>query len=166
MGSYLCHGKGIIRSMAERATRVNEQSVEVLKTVYPIYKREVYGRRQSIMWIAMGGSATLLVLLLLASSQWLTLGTLRWAMILGVVVFSSLLISQIRQQELRHKQAKYELIEIEKALEFFTEDSYLPGKSLYPQAWQVLPERNWQSLISILSLVVLTALVILSFLFS
>ncbi len=153
--------------MAERATRVTEQSVEVLKTVYPIFKREVYGRRQSIMWIATGGSATLLVLLLVASSGWFAMGGgLRWAMILGAVVFSSLLIGQIHQQDLRHKQAKHGLIQIEKALEFFAKDSYLPGKSLYPQTWQELPERDWQFWISVLSLVALTALAVLALLFT
>ena len=116
-----------------------------------------------MMWIAVAGSAALLVLLLVGSSQWFPVGEIRWPLILGVVIFSSLLIDQIRQQDLRHKQAKYGLIEIEKALEFFEEDSYLPGKSLYPQTWQRLPERDWQILVSVLSLVVLTALVILVF---
>ena len=137
--------------------------MEVLKTVYPIFKNEVYARRQSMMWIALAGSAALLGLLLLGSSQWFPVGELKWPIILGVVVFSSLLIDLIRQQDLRHKQAKHELIEIEKALEFFEVDSYLPGKSLYPQTWQRLPERDWQILVSVLSLVVLTALVILVF---
>ena len=116
-----------------------------------------------MMWIALAGSAALLGLLLLGSSQWFHLGELKWPIILGVVVFSSFLIDLIRQQDLRHKQAKHELIEIEKALEFFEVDSYLPGKSLYPQTWQRLPERDWQILVSVLSLVVLTALVILVF---
>ena len=104
-------------------------------------------------WIAMAGSAALLGLLLVGSSQWFSVDVLRWPILLGVVVFSSLLIDQIRQQDLRHKQAKHELIEIEKALGFFEENSYLPGRSLYPQTWQRLPERDWQCLMSVLSLV-------------
>ena len=140
--------------------------MEVLKTVYPIFKNEVYGRRQSMTWIAMAGSATLLGLLLVGSSQWFSVDVLRWPILLGVVVFSSLLIDQIRQQDLRHKQAKHELIEIEKALGFFEENSYLPGRSLYPQTWQRLPQRDWQFLMSVLSITVLTALVILVFLAS
>lgn len=152
--------------MAERKSPLGPQRIEVLKMVYPIFKNEVYARRQSMMWIAVAGSAALLVLLLVGSSQWFPVGALRWPLILGVVIFSSLLIDQIRQQDLRHKQAKYGLIEIEKALEFFEEDSYLPGKSLYPQTWQRLTERDWQLLVAVLSLVVLTALVILAFLSS
>lgn len=119
-----------------------------------------------MMWIAVAGSTALLVLLLVGSSQWFPVGEIRWPLILGVVIFSSLLIDQIRQQDLRHKQAKNGLIEIEKALEFFEEDSYLPGRSLYPQTWQRLSERDWNFLVSVLSLVVLTALVILAFLSS
>ncbi len=149
--------------MAETESPLGPQRIEVLKTVYPIFKNEVYARRQSMMWIALAGSAALLGLLLLGSSQWFPVGELKWPIILGVVVFSFLLIDLIRQQDLRHKQAKHELIEIEKALEFFEVDSYLPGKSLYPQTWQRLPERDWQILVSVLSLVVLTALVILVF---
>jgi len=152
--------------MAEIKSPLGPQRIEVLKMVYPIFKNEVYARRQSMMWIAMAGSAALLVMLLVVSSQWFPVVELRWPIVLGVVVFSSLLIDQIRQQDLRHKQAKHGLIEIEKALEFFEEDSYLPGRSLYPQTWQRLPERDWQLLVSVLSLVVLTALVILAFLSS
>ena len=152
--------------MAETKSPLGPQRMEVLKTVYPIFKNEVYARRQSMTWIAMAGSAALLGLLLVGSSQWFSADVLRWPILLGVVVFSSLLIDQIRQQDLRHKQAKHELIEIEKALGFFEEDSYLPGRSLYPQTWQRLPERDWQFLMSVLSLVVLTALVILVFLAS
>jgi len=152
--------------MAERESPLGPQRIEVLKMVYPIFKNEVYARRQSMMWIAVAGSTALLVLLLVGSSQWFPVGALRWPLILGVVIFSSLLIDQIRQQDLRHKQAKNGLIEIEKALEFFEEDSYLPGRSLYPQTWQRLSERDWNFLVSVLSLVVLTALVILAFLSS
>jgi hypothetical protein len=152
--------------MAETKSPVGPQRMEVLKTVYPIFKNEVYARRQSMTWIAMAGSAALLGLLLVGSFQWFSVDLLRWPIILGVVVFSSFLIDQIRQQDMRHKQAKHELIEIEKALGFFEEDSYLPGRSLYPQTWQRLPERDWQYLMSVLSLVVLTALVILVFLAS
>ena len=152
--------------MVETKSPLGSQRMEVLKTVYPIFKNEVYARRQSMTWIAMAGSAALLGLLLVGSSQWFSADVLRWPILLGVVVFSSLLIDQIRQQDLRHKQAKHELIEIEKALGFFEEDSYLPGRSLYPQTWQRLPERDWQFLMSVLSLVVLTALVILVFLAS
>lgn len=167
MSSHLRYGYVIICAMAESASPIKEQSVEVLKTVYPIFKSEVYARRQSITWLATGGSATLIVLLLVASSGWLTMGGgFRWVLILGVLVFSFFLIGQIRQQDLRHKQAKYGLIEIEKALEFFEEDSYLPGKTLYPQAWQRLPERDWQFRISVVSLVVLMGLVVLAFLLS
>ena len=150
--------------MAETKSLLGLERMEVLKTVYPIFKNEVYARRQSMTWIAMAGSATLLGLLLIGSSQWFSVDVLRWPILLGVVVFSSLLIDQIRQQDLRHKQAKHELIEIEKALGFFEKDSYLPGRSLYPQTWQKLPQRDWQFLMSVLSLVVLTALVILAFL--
>ncbi len=152
--------------MAERESPLGPQRIEVLKMVYPIFKNEVYARRQSMMWIAVAGSTALLVLLLVGSSQWFPVGALRWPLILGVVIFSSLLIDQIRQQDLRHKQAKNGLIEIEKALEFFEEDSYLPGKSLYPQTWQRLTERDWHFFVAVLSLVVLTALVILAFLSS
>ena len=150
--------------MAETKSLLGLERMEVLKTVYPIFKNEVYARRQSMMWIALAGSAALLGLLLLGSSQWFPVGELKWPIILGVVVFSSLLIDLIRQQDLRHKQAKHELIEIEKALGFFENDYYLPGRSLYPQTWQRLPQRDWQFLMSVLSLVVLTALVILAFL--
>ncbi|MCZ6449597.1 MAG: hypothetical protein O6918_01830, partial [Deltaproteobacteria bacterium] len=69
------------------------------------------------------------------------------------------------QQKVRHTQAKQGLIEIEKALQFFQENAYLPGKSLYPLDWQSPPRKDWGMAISTLSLVGLTVLIILAFVF-
>ena len=119
-----------------------------------------------MMRIAAVGCGTLLALLLLGSYRLIPVGGSRWLIILGVLIFTSLLIDQIRQQNLRHKQAKHALIEIEKALEFFEEGSYLPGRSLYPQTWKTLPDWDWNLWFSVFSLLVLTALVILAFLYA
>ena len=139
------------------------EKVEILKMLYPIFKREVFDRRESIMRIATFGSGTLLAVLLLVTSRLLNFGRLRWLAILGLVIFIAGLIDQIKQQKVRHTQAKQGLIEIEKALQFFQENAYLPGKSLYPSDWQSLPGKDWNLAFSILSLAGLTALVILAF---
>jgi len=139
------------------------EKVEILKMLYPIFKREVFDRRESIMRIATFGSGTLLAVLLLVTSRLLNFGRLRWLAILGLVIFIAGLIDQINQQKVRHTQAKQGLIEIEKALQFFQENAYLPGKSLYPPDWQSLPGKDWNLAFSIFSLAGLTALVILAF---
>ena len=141
------------------------EKVEILKMLYPIFKREVFDRRESIMRIATFGSGTLFAVLLLVTSQLLNFGRLRWLAILGLVIFIAGLIDQIKQQKVRHTQAKQGLIEIEKALQFFQENAYLPGKSLYPLDWQSPPRKDWGMAISTLSLVGLTVLIILAFVF-
>ncbi|MCZ6547321.1 MAG: hypothetical protein O6837_04285 [Deltaproteobacteria bacterium] len=141
------------------------EKVEILKTLYPIFKREVFERRESIMRIATFGSGTLFAVLLLVTSRLLNFGRLRWLAILGLVIFIAGLIDQIKQQKVRHTQAKQGLIEIEKALQFFQENAYLPGKSLYPLDWQSPPRKDWGMAISTLSLVGLTVLIILAFVF-
>ncbi len=148
--------------MIDKAPGDQDGRVEVLTSIYPLFKREVYLRRQSIMWLAGGGNVILLALLLAIVSGWLIPGKHRWAVALSVVVFSCLLVVQMHQQALRHKQAKHSLIDIEKALGFFDEGTFLPARSLYPQTWQQLPERDWQYSSSVLSLLVQTVLVVLT----
>jgi len=116
-----------------------------------------------VMKVTSLGAVFLTVLLLLVSSRLLQVGEgvmPRWLTIVGIVVFTGLLIHQIRQQQLRHALAKQGLIEIEKAFLFFEENAYLPGRSLYPPQWQAPPGKDRNVAISILSLLGLTAVVI------
>ena len=155
--------------MAETIFDGGIERVEVLKVLYPIFKQEVFNRREAIMKLTTFGDAFLLALLLLVSSRLLNFGVekgLRWLVILGLVIFAVGLIHQIQQQKVRHTQAKQGLIEIERALQLFQENAYLPGKSLYPLEWQSPPRKDWGVTISTLSFVGLTVLVILAFVFA
>jgi len=135
---------------------------ETLRMLYPIFKQEVFNRRESIMKITTFGSVTLLVILLLVSSRLLSFGNLRWLAVLGLVFFTAVLIHQIQQQKVRHRQAKQGLIEIEKALQLFEQNAYLSGKSVYPSDWQSLPAKDLDVALSISSVIGLAVLVVLA----
>ncbi len=138
------------------------EKVEILKMLYPTFKREVFDRRESIMRIATFGSGTLFAVLLLVTSRLLNFGRLRWLAVLGLVFFTAVLIHQIQQQKVRHRQAKQGLIEIEKALQLFEQNAYLSGKSVYPSDWQSLPAKDLDVALSISSVIGLAVLVVLA----
>ena len=54
----------------------------------------------------------------------------------GAFLLALLCLGQIRQERLRHKEAKSQLIVLEKNAALFTEGAFLPGESLYPTAWE------------------------------
>ncbi len=67
--------------MAETIFDGGIERVEVLKVLYPIFKQEVFNRREAIMKLTTFGDAFLLALLLLVSSRLLNFGVengLRW----------------------------------------------------------------------------------------
>jgi len=137
-----------------------EEQIETLKSLYPLYKEEVYRRRNWMMSLTALGSGYLL--LLLFSVQGITPQSqslfLTLVAIGGVVIFSVLLIYLILQQRDRHRMAKQTLIEIERRLGLYQEDLYLDHNALYPPNWQTA----WLSDRSVLVYIgVLTTLMIL-----
>ncbi|HLB02659.1 MAG TPA: hypothetical protein VJM77_05955 [Nitrospiria bacterium] len=136
------------------------QKLETLRMLYPIFKREVFDRRDRMMKIAGLGSGFLLLLQTLMLYLSISSGLL----IIGVIIFTVLTVAQIFQQSRRHEQAKQAVIEIEKALGLFEPGTYLPDRSLYPQHWQTRPSRDYGLILYTLGLVALAVLVVLSLL--
>lgn len=137
-----------------------------LLTLYPLFKEEVYRRREHMMrWTAIGAGSLvsiLFIVLLVPSARQLTVGG-RGLLAGGSLLLTATFASLIRQQRQRHQQAKQTLIKLEQALGLFENDTFLHHRALYPDNWQT----DWQhdhsttfafTLLGLLSLLVLLAI--------
>lgn len=112
---------------------------ETLLTLYPIFKEEVYRRRDQMMrWTAIGAASLVaisLLLLLIPSAHSLPMGSrllLAGATLLLGLTYAGI----ICQQHSRHRQAKQQLIALEQALGLFEGLSGHHHRSVYPEDWQ------------------------------
>jgi len=139
---------------------LDPQKLETLRRLYPIFKQEVFDRRDQTMKIAGLASGFLLFLMFLI----LYFAISSWLLILGVIIFTAIVIVELRQHSHRHAQAKLGVIEIEKALGLFEPGTYLPDKPLYPEHWKVRPSRDYGLIFYSACLIAMAFLVILSLL--
>lgn len=126
--------------MIERQSE--QQTVETLRAIYPIFKQEVYNRRGAMMQIARSGMLTfvsLSVLAVLLSGGRLIHPGLKGLASVGVALATLLLIEQIRQEKSRHERAKRQMILLEQQLQFFEPGAYVTDAPLYPTEWQDRP---------------------------
>jgi hypothetical protein len=132
-----------------------EEQRATLLALYPLFKEEVYRRREEIMrWTAAGiGSlcTILLVLLLVPEPGRLTL-TGRALAAGGILLLTATFIVLILQQQHRHRQAKRTLIELERALGLFDAATFPNRHPLYPEHWQTDWTRDRSVVFSILML--------------
>ena len=149
----------------EGRVALTREQLEVFRVLYPIFKDEVYRRREQMMQLTAFTSALLLVILvaLFGISTW-TETKIRtpWFVISGVLLFSSLVAYLIRQHSNRHHMAKQKVIELEKNLALYEQGWQATGEALYPNNWQSdwAKDRSVNLYFSILA--VLTLLVILT----
>ncbi len=135
---------------------LDPQKLETLRMLYPLFKQEVFDRRDRIMKIAGLSSGFLLLLMFLTFSFAVSSGFL----IIGVIIFTGIVVATIMQHSRRHAQAKLGVIEIEKALGLFEPGTYLPDKPLYPDHWKIWPSRDYTLIFYSSSLIILATLVI------
>lgn len=144
----------------------NEATVrrETLRSIYPIFKQEVYNRRGAMMQIARSGMlsfVSLSVLAVLLSGGRLIHPALKGLASVGVGLVTLLLINQIRQEKSRHERAKRQLILLEQQLQFFEPGAYIENAPLYPTEWQERPAIDKGLVLAILGLLA-TALLLIS----
>lgn len=144
----------------EKTPIQDPQKLETLRMLYPIFKKEVFDRRDRMMKIAALASGFLLLLQIFILYLSISSGLL----IISVIIFTGLTLAQIFQQSRRHQQAKQGVIEIEKALGLFEPGTYFPDRSLYPQHWQTRPPSDYGLIMYTLGLISLAILVVLSLL--
>jgi hypothetical protein len=137
----------------------DKEKIEVLTALYRIFKREVYQRREAMMKKAAFSNVVLLGLLFVVGMGEPQTVFFDWLAIPALLVFSGGFIQQIRQQKIRHDEAKEGLVRIEQALELFAPGVYLPEKSLYPQEWESARRKDWILATAFFNIIALTALV-------
>lgn len=133
---------------------------QVLTVLYPLYKDEVYKRREQMMRLTALGALGLIAMLfaLLLSPQKYRLSSPE-AFLMGVVglIWCGLFCALVLQQQYRHRLAKQVLIQIEQALGFYEDGLFVENQTLYPDGWRTawLADRSGTFYLSVLCLLTL-----------
>jgi len=146
---------------------ITEGTQQVLSVLYPLYKDEVYKRREQMMRLTAFGSSGLIAMIfsLLLSSLNSRL-SLPAALLLGLtaLIWCGLFCGLILQQQYRHRLAKQVLIQLEQALGFYEDGLFIERQPLYPGKWKTawLTDRSGTFYLS--SLCILTGIFLLALL--
>jgi len=142
---------------------LRDEPLEVFRVLYPIFKNEVFQRREHMMRLT-AFSSTFLILLLVAMlagfPRSIPATPTLWFAISGITLFSGLFAYFILQHADRHRMAKQQLIKLEKDLGLY-QDGWQPnGEAFFPKKWQSdwVTDRSVTVYLTILT--TLTALVI------
>jgi hypothetical protein len=134
---------------------ITEGVQQVLTVLYPLYKEEVYRRREQMMRLTAFGSLGLIAMLfaLLLSPQKDRLTSFDTLFIgLASLIWCGLFCALILQQQYRHRLAKQVLVQLEQAL--------------YPEGWKTSWLSDRTGTLYFAALCFLTALLLLALLFS
>ena len=144
--------------------QLDATKVEVLKALYPIFKKEIYDRREQMTRISRFGMGLFLSMMILILIFPVEMGSnaLKFFSSSATAVLTGLLVFQMKQHRKRHIMAKHAVIQIEKALFLFEPDVYLPGKGLYPEEWKQYQGGQQEWILTSLLLVLVSALTILA----
>lgn len=140
-----------------------DKQLEVFRMLYPIFKDEVFRRREQMMQLTAFAGTFLVIGLFtfLAMPSWSgPTSSTRWFALSGVTVFSSLFAYLILQHAERHRMAKQQLIELEKNLGFYHDGWQANGDAFFPKNWQSDWTADRSVTIYLAILAALTALVL------
>jgi hypothetical protein len=144
---------------------ITEGVQQTLTVLYPLYKSEVYQRREQMMRLTAFGSFTLIAMTfaLVLSPLKSRLSPIE-AVLLGLasLIWCGVCCILILQQQHRHRLAKQVLIQIEQALGFYEDGLFMDHQALYPAKWKTawLKDRSGMQYLS--SLCALTAVFLLA----
>lgn len=148
---------------------ITENTQQVLTVLYPLYKEEVYRRREQMMRLTAFGSLGLIVMLfaLLLSPQKDRLTSFD-TLVMGLtsLIWCGLFCALILQQRYRHRLAKQVLIQLEQALGFYEEGLFMENRALYPEGWKTAWLGDRTGLLYFISLCSLTGLFLVALLCS
>ena len=148
---------------------ITEGTQQILTVLYPLYKEEVYRRREQMMRLTTFGSLGLLTMLfaLLLSPQKDRLTSFDTLLIgLASLIWCGLFCALILQQRYRHRLAKQILVQLEQALGFYEEGLFVEHQALYPEGWKTAWLSDRTGTLYFTTLGSLTALFLLALLFS
>jgi hypothetical protein len=118
---------------------ITEGVQQTLTVLYPLYKNEVYQRREQMMRLtAFGAFALVAMTFALILSPLKSRLSVPEAMLLamGSLIWCGLFCGLILQQQHRHRLAKQVLIQIEQALGFYEDGLFIEHQTLYPTKWK------------------------------
>jgi len=144
-----------------------ESTHHTLTMLYPLYKEEVYRRRERMMTLTGWGAFGLLVMLfaiLLNPSKAQMTTPETWLIGFAALIWSGLFCSFIAQQRYRHRLAKHVLVQVERALGLYEEGLFVEHRALYPTGWQTEWLGDKSTILYFACLGVLTCLIILALL--
>jgi hypothetical protein len=148
---------------------ITEGVQQVLTVLYPLYKDEVYKRREQMMRLTAFGSFGLIAMVfaLLLSPVKSRLPSPE-TLLLGLVglIWCGLFCGLILQQRYRHRLAKQVLIQIEQALGFYEDGLFIENQALYPAKWKTAWLSDRTAALYLASLCALTGIFLLALILS
>lgn len=146
---------------------ITEGVQQVLTVLYPLYKGEVYQRREQMIRLTAFGALGLIAMLfgLLLTPQKHRL-TFEEGLLLGIagLVWCGLFCALILQQQYRHRLAKQVLVQLEQAMGFYEDGLFVENASLYPDGWKTAWLRDRSGALYFTSLCLLTGIFLLALL--
>lgn len=148
---------------------ITESVQQVLTVLYPLYKEEVYQRREQMMRLTVIGSLGLITMLfafLLSpyKAQLTSFDTV--FILLASLIWCGLFCALILQQQYRRRLAKQVLVQLEQALGFYEEGLVVDHQALYPEGWKTAWLSDRTGTLYFTALCSLTGLFLLALLFS
>ena len=144
---------------------ITEGVQQTLTVLYPLYKQEVYKRREHMMRLtAFGsfGSAMMTFALLLTPVKNHLAVPEAFLLALVNLVWCGLFCGLVLQQQSRHHLAKQVLIHLEQALGFYEEGLFFERQALYPVKWKTDWLNDWSGPLYLITLCTLTGIFLLA----
>lgn len=146
---------------------ITEGVQQTLTVLYPLYKNEVYQRREQMMRLTAFGAFALIAMtfaLVLSPLKSRLSPAEDVLLALGSVIWCGLFCALILQQQYRHRLAKQVLVQIEQALGFYEDGLFIEHQPLYPAKWKTAWLRDRTGIDYLASLCMLTGIFLLALL--
>lgn len=144
---------------------ITEGVQQTLTVLYPLYKTEVYQRREQMIRLTAFGAFVLIAMtfaLLLSPLKSRLSPVESLLLALGSLIWCGLFCGLILQQQHRHRLAKQVLIQIEQALGFYEDGLFIEHQTLYPAKWKIAWLKDRTGLQYLGSLCALTGIFLLA----
>ena len=146
---------------------ITEGVQQTLTVLYPLYKNEVYQRREQMIRLTAFGAFALVGMtfaLLLSPIKSRLSPAEALLLALGSLIWCGLCCGLILQQQYRHRLAKQVLVQIEQALGFYEDGLFIEHQTLYPAKWKTAWLRDCSGIQYLASLCALTGIFLLALL--
>ena len=146
-------------------TELTHQQFEIFRILYPIFKEEVFSRREQMIRLTAFSSTVLVVILFTQATiiPWLAPDPFTpWLFTAGIILFSGVFTFFILQHAKRHRMAKQQLITLEQTLGLYHDKGEINGDALFPHNWQYDWTTDQSVTIYLAALSILTMLVIIA----